>query len=85
MFACAKKKKNVSMEMKRHNTIADRVNIVFSPQTNVPKCSVSLVRFCATAGICLARCLREGHLYPLLMAKAESFNTLRTGDADLRF
>jgi len=60
--------------MKRNNTIGDRVNIAFCPQTNAPKFSLSLVRVCATAAVCLARCLREGHLYPLFMAKTNSFN-----------
>ena len=70
IYVClCEKAKSVTMEMKRHNTIGDRVNIVFCPQTNVPKCSLSLVRVCATAAVCVARWLREGHLHPLFMAK----------------
>jgi len=75
IYVClCEKAKSVTMEMKRHNTIGDRVNIVFCPQTNVPKCSLSLVRVCATAAVCVARWLREGHLYPLFLAKTDSFN-----------
>ena len=75
IYVCScEKTKSVTMEMKRHNTIGVRVNIAFCPQTNVTKCSLSLVRVCATAAVCLATCLREGHLYPLFMAKTDSFN-----------
>jgi hypothetical protein len=72
-----RKRKSVTVEMKRHNTIGDRVNIVFCPQTNVPKCSLSLVKVCATSTVCLARCLRKGRLYPIFVAKNDSlsFNT----------
>jgi hypothetical protein len=76
IYVClCEKAKSANMEMKRHNTIGDGVNIVFCPQINVPKCSLSFVIVCAaTAGVCLAWCLREGRLYPLSMAKTDSFN-----------
>jgi energy-coupling factor transporter transmembrane protein EcfT len=76
MFAYAKKK-SVTVEKKRHDTIGDGVNIVFCPQTYVPKCSLSLVKVCATSSVCLARCLRKGRLYLIFVAKTDSlsFNT----------
>lgn len=63
------------MEMKRHNTIGDRVNIVFCPQTNVPKCSLSLVRVIVLLqALVWQNVFAKGRLYPLFMAKTDSFN-----------
>lgn len=76
-YVClCEKAKSGTMEMKRHNTIGDRVNIVFCPQTNVHKFSLSLVRVCATAGFWPGKMSSrgEGHLYPLFIAKTEIFN-----------
>jgi hypothetical protein len=63
------------VEMKRQNTIGDRVNIIFCGQTYGPKCRLSLFRVFAAPAVCLARCLRKGHLYFLFPAKPDSLSS----------
>ena len=57
------------VEMKRQNTIGDRVNIIFCGQTYGPKCRLSLFQSICCSSRLSGKMSSQGHLYFLFLAK----------------